>query len=38
MFFIGLTIGIFLGANISLFIYAFIRIGKESDRSSEYTK
>ena len=32
MFWCGLIIGLVLGANISLFIYAMIIAGKESER------
>ncbi len=32
MFWLGLTCGLVLGANISLFLYAMIIIGKESER------
>lgn len=31
MFWIGLIVGIILGANISLFLYAIIIAGRESD-------
>ena len=31
MFWLGLIIGLVLGANISLFLYAIILAGKESD-------
>lgn len=31
MFILGLSIGLVLGANISLFLYAMIIIGKQSD-------
>lgn len=32
MFWLGLIIGLVLGANISLFLYAIIIAGKESER------
>lgn len=32
MFWLGLIIGLVLGANISLFLYAMIIAGKESER------
>lgn len=32
MFYIGLFIGLVLGANISLFLYAMIIAGKQSER------
>jgi len=31
MFWIGLLVGLIVGANISLFLYAIIIAGKESD-------
>lgn len=31
MFWIGFIVGLILGANISLFLYAIILAGKESD-------
>ena len=31
MFILGLSIGLVLGANISLFLYAMIIIGKQAD-------
>ena len=36
MFWIGLFIGLILGANISLILYAIILLGKQSDRKNEY--
>lgn len=33
MFWIGLIIGLILGANISLFLYALIIVGKQSDKN-----
>lgn len=38
MFWIGLIIGIIVGANLSLILYACIVAGKESDRRSGYTE
>lgn len=38
MFWLGLIIGLFIGANLSLILYACIVAGKESDRRSEYTE
>ena len=38
MFWIGFIVGIFLGANVSLILYACIVAGKESDRRSGYTE
>lgn len=35
MFWLGLIIGVFIGANLSLILYACIVAGKESDRYSE---
>ena len=35
MFWIGFTIGLVLGANISLFLYAIILTGKKSDGGLE---
>lgn len=35
MFFLGLFIGIIVGATISLFLYAIILCGKMSDESME---
>lgn len=35
MFWIGLVIGLFVGANISLIFYACIIAGRESDRHYE---
>ena len=35
MFWIGLTIGLVLGANISLFLYAIILTGKQADERLE---
>ena len=32
MFWLGLIVGLVLGANISLFLYAMIITGKESER------
>jgi len=32
MFWLGLVIGLILGANISLFLYAIILAGKERDK------
>ncbi len=32
MFWLGLIIGLVLGANISLFLYAIILAGKDGDR------
>lgn len=32
MFWLGLIIGLVLGANISLFLYAMIIVGRESER------
>ncbi len=34
MFWIGFIVGIFVGANLSLILYACIIAGKESDRRS----
>ena len=31
MFWVGFTIGLVLGANISLFLYAIILVGKDAD-------
>lgn len=36
MFWWGLLIGLVLGANISLFLYALIISGKESDKDAGY--
>ena len=36
MFGIGLIVGLVLGANISLFLYAMILVGKQSDE--QYNK
>ena len=36
MFWIGFIVGIFLGANVSLILYACIIAGKESDRKYEH--
>ena len=36
MFLTGLIIGIFMGANVSLLLYACIIAGKESDKRSGY--
>ena len=38
MFLIGLIIGLLIGANLSLLLYACIIAGKESDRRSEHTE
>lgn len=38
MFWLGLIIGLFIGANLSLILYACIVVGKESDRRSGYTE
>lgn len=38
MFCIGLVVGLFIGANISLILYACIVVGKESDIQSGYGK
>ena len=38
MFWLGLIIGLFIGANLSLILYACIVGGKESDRRSGYTE
>ena len=38
MFWTGLIIGIFMGANVSLLLYACIIAGKESDRRSGHTE
>ena len=38
MLLIGLIIGLFVGANLSLILYACIVAGKESDRRSGYTE
>lgn len=38
MFWIGLIIGLLIGANLSLLLYACIIAGKESDRRSGYTE
>ena len=38
MFWIGFIVGLFLGANISLILYACIIAGKESDRRSGHTE
>lgn len=38
MFLIGLIIGLFIGANLSLILYACIVAGKESDKKSGYTE
>lgn len=36
MFWIGFMVGIFLGANLSLILYACIIAGKESDKIYEH--
>lgn len=36
MFWLGLCIGLFIGANLSLVLYACIIAGKESDKRNEY--
>lgn len=33
MFVLGLIIGLVLGANISLFLYAMILVGKDADKN-----
>ncbi len=38
MFWIGLIMGLFIGANLSLMLYACIVAGKESDKKSGYTE
>lgn len=38
MFWVGLIVGLFLGANLSLILYACIVAGKESDRRSGHTE
>ena len=38
MFWLGLIIGLFIGANLSLILYACIVAEKESDRRSGYTE
>ena len=38
MFWTGLIIGIFIGANVSLLLYACIIAGKESDRRTGHTE
>ena len=38
MFWIGLIVGLFAGANISLILYACIIAGKESEQRSGYTE
>jgi len=38
MFWIGFIIGIIIGANISLILYACIIAGKRSDEKYEYRK
>lgn len=35
MFWIGVIIGLIIGANVSLILYACIIVGKESDRHCE---
>ena len=37
-YFVAAIIGLFVGANISLILYACIVAGKESDRRSGYTE
>ena len=38
MFWMGLIIGLFVGAKFSLILYACIVAGKESDKKSGYTE
>ncbi len=38
MFWMGLIIGVFVGANLSLILYACILVGKESDKKNGYTE
>jgi len=38
MFWWGLIVGLVLGANISLFLYAMIIVGKESERKMNNDK
>ena len=38
MFWVGLIVGLFVGANISLFLYAIILVGKRSDTYNEWRK
>ncbi len=38
MFWMGLIIGLLVGANLSLILYACIVAGKESDKKSGYTE
>lgn len=38
MFWVGLIVGLFLGANLSLILYACIVAGKESNRRSGHTE
>lgn len=38
MFWLGLIIGLLIGANLSLLLYACIIVGKESDRRSGHTE
>lgn len=38
MFWIGLIIGLLIGANLSLLLYACIIAGKESDKRSRQTE
>ncbi len=38
MFWIGLIIGLFVGGNLSLILYACILAGKESDKKNGYTE
>lgn len=38
MFWLGLIIGLFVGANLSLIIYACIIAGKQSDERAKYNE